>query len=183
MTSTPPRHIVLLGLMGSGKTTVGRLLARRLGRPFVDSDAQLAATDGRTARRIEAEEGPAALDREEADALLAALRSPTPSVIAAAAGVVEDARAVDALRAGGILAVWLRGDPVVLAERAASGAHRPWDPGGPLATLERQADRRDPTYEALATLDIDVTRTSPEQAVARVMERLAGPTDRQPEGR
>ena len=173
MTAAATRHIVLLGLMGSGKTTVGRLLARRVGRPFVDSDAQLAATDGRTARRIEAEDGAAALDRAEADALLAALRDPTPSVIAAAAGVVEDRRALDVLHAPAVSAVWLRGDPAVLARRAAAGAYRPWGPGGPEATLREQAARRGPLYASLAGVVVDITETSPEDAVDRILDGLA----------
>jgi shikimate kinase len=172
VTATPATHIVLLGLMGSGKTTIGRLLAQRVGRPFVDSDAQLAATDGRTARRIETEDGPAALDRAEAAALLAALRDPTPSVIAAAAGVAEDRRAVDSLRGPTISAVWLRGDPAVLAERAAPGAHRPWGPGGPLATLREQDARRAPVYASLADVVVDVTDSSPEDAVDRILADL-----------
>ena len=84
------RHILLVGLMGAGKTTIGRELAGRLGRPFLDSDAQLAALGGRTAREIAAADGIERLHELEATALLAALDEPVPSVIAAAASVIED---------------------------------------------------------------------------------------------
>jgi shikimate kinase len=56
-----PRHWVLIGLMGAGKTTVGELLASRSGRRFFDNDAQLSAITGRTARQVQAEQGREAL--------------------------------------------------------------------------------------------------------------------------
>ena len=74
-------HLVLIGLMGVGKTTVGRRVAALLDRPFVDSDLHIEATTGRTVRQIAAEDGAAAMRAVESAALADALARPTPSVI------------------------------------------------------------------------------------------------------
>ena len=81
-------HLVLIGMMASGKTTVGRAVAARLHRPFFDSDAMVEARTGRTVREIFETDGEAAYRPLETDALVEALASPTPAVIAAAGGVV-----------------------------------------------------------------------------------------------
>src|SRR5689334_14413518 len=70
---TEARHVVLMGLMGSGKSTVGRPLAARLDRPFVDNDDRLAARTGQTAREVAAAEGADALHAREAAVLVDAL--------------------------------------------------------------------------------------------------------------
>src|SRR5262249_45956694 len=92
------RHVVLVGLMGSGKSTVGHALARRLGRPFVDNDEALEARSGRSARAIADADGADALHRLEAQALVDALARPEPAVVAMAASVVEHPGTADALR-------------------------------------------------------------------------------------
>src|SRR4051794_33686106 len=95
-TDVPPKpdmngfHLVLIGLMGVGKTTVGEVLARRLGRQLVDSDLRIEAITGRTVKQILDEDGLAEMRRQEAAALFHALDDKEPRVIAAAAGVVLD---------------------------------------------------------------------------------------------
>ena len=81
-------HLVLVGMMGTGKTTVGTVLAQRLGRPLIDSDAEVEARTGRTVREIFETDGEAAYRALETEALVDALASPVPAVIAAAGGVV-----------------------------------------------------------------------------------------------
>ena len=119
------RHVVLVGLMGSGKTTVGRLLATRLGRPFVDSDEVIETREGRTVREIWRTDGEQAFRELETAALQAALSADEPSVIAAAGGVVLADRNRMALREADADVVWLQADPAVLVGRAMRGDHRP----------------------------------------------------------
>ena len=84
-------HVVLVGMMGSGKTRVGRQLATRLGVGFVDSDEQIERRYGRTVREIFEADGEPAFRKLEAEALAEAVGSTERSVIAAAGGVVLDA--------------------------------------------------------------------------------------------
>ena len=93
------RHLVLVGLMGVGKTTVGEVVARRLGRELVDSDLRIEALTGRTVKQILDADGVGEMRRFEAAALFDALRDEQPRVIAAAAGVVLDRDNRDRLNA------------------------------------------------------------------------------------
>lgn len=122
-TSDRPRHVVLLGLMGAGKTTTARALARHLGWPVRDNDEDLEAGTGRTGAQIAATEGVARLHALEAELLVAALTGPVATVIAAAGSVVDaaDARRAIATRA---TAVWLDAPADTLTVRAATGTHR-----------------------------------------------------------
>src|SRR5690242_15813278 len=83
------RHLVLMGSMGSGKSTIGRVAAERLGRPFFDSDDDLVAMFDTDAATIEKRYGIDRLHDIEADLLHRRLCSPVPSVIAAAASTIE----------------------------------------------------------------------------------------------
>jgi shikimate kinase len=115
---TSARHIVLLGLMSSGKTSVGRRVAERTGRPLIDGDEVLSAShDGRTAAEFAESDGLDELHRLEAEIALAALRGEEPAVIGPAASVVEQP-AVRAALAGHVV-VWLSAPAAHLAERAA----------------------------------------------------------------
>lgn len=160
-------HIVLVGPMGVGKTTVGAEVARRLGRPLRDSDGDFRASD-RNARELAERQGVEALHRLEADLLLDALASPTPAVIAAAASVVEDPRVIEALR--GQLVVWLTAPPELLVGRLASADHRRDLGTDPAAALARLAAERDPGYRAVADATLDVGGQSPEQLAGAIVD-------------
>lgn len=147
--------VVLLGLMGAGKTAVGEELARRLDCPFSDSDRTILAGTGKTAREIQAEADVAPLHALEARHLLDALSSPGPAVIGAAASVVEDERCRSALQAPSVFCIWLRATPETLATRFASGPHRP-NFGDPSVFFRQQSAARSPYFEELSTATIDV---------------------------
>jgi shikimate kinase len=174
--SADPRHIVVVGSMAVGKSTVGRALAARLGRPFRDSDDDLEAKRGLTGRALAEREGVDALHRWEAEHLLAALAGTQPAVVAAAASVVDDAACLAALREPFV--VWLRAPAAVLAQRMVDGTgaddhRRPL--GDDTAVAELQARRAD-RFAAVADLTIDTvadgTATSPDAIVATVLAAL-----------
>ena len=110
------RHVVLLGVMGAGKTSIGRLVAERLGRPLVDGDDRLAErTGGRTAADVAERDGLDALHGIESDIALEALASGDPAVIGPAASVCESAVVRDHLVDH--VVVWLTGPVELLAAR------------------------------------------------------------------
>ena len=161
-------HVVLVGMMGSGKTTVGRLLARRLGRPFRDSDDAVEEATGRTVREIWESDGEAAFRTEERRALQRALADPRPSVVAAAGGVVLQGGNRQLLRSGGRV-VWLRADPGVLAGRVGRGDHRPLLRDDPKGTLRRLDRERRWLYREVADDVVDVDRMEAEAVVDRIL--------------
>jgi shikimate kinase len=154
--------------MGTGKTTTGQEVAKRLGRPFLDSDRQVEAREGRTVREIWTTDGESAFRPVEAAVLAEAVASGEPAVVAAAGGVVLDPANRAVLRRAGTV-VWLDGDPEVLAERAMTGEHRPLLDGDPVATLRSMSVDRRPLYEEVADHVVDVTELSPAEVVDRVV--------------
>ena len=177
-------HLVLVGLMGVGKTTVGRALARRLERPFVDTDALVEAAAGLPVARIFAEEGEAAFRARERDAVRDACASPDPLVIACGGGAMADPDSRRRARAAGMV-VWLRAAPAVLGARVGDARSRPLlagspagspvgSPGSsPAATLDRLAALRDPAYAAVADVEIPTDTRTVDEVVAAVLEELS----------
>jgi len=170
--SRPVRHAVLVGLMGAGKTTVGRRLAARLGWEWHDSDAEIEAATGLTVRELRERDGVDAMHDLEAAQLLHALAGPGPSVISAAASVVDFEACRTALAAPDLAVIWLRGSPDVLADRFPAGQHRPAYGASPSAFLEQQAERREPLLRALDPVVIDVDAIDPDEAVEQAIQAL-----------
>ncbi|MFI6479404.1 shikimate kinase [Nonomuraea sp. NPDC050663] len=152
------KPVVVIGLMGSGKTTVALLLAQALDLPMSDSDPWLREHCGASAAEIAAQDV-GNLHALEARHVLEALR--TPQVIAAAASVVENPEVRQALK--GALVVWLDAPDEVLKARMKSGTHRPhFDPAAMRA-------RREPYFREIADVRVDVAENKPEEVVARIL--------------
>ena len=164
-------HIVLVGLMGSGKTTVGATLAAALGVPHRDSDADIERQYDLTGREIAARDGIDALHAVDARHLREALDQPGTSVISAAASTLDDAGCRAAMRDPRHLVVWLDASPAALAARLRPDDprhddHRP-DLGDDLAkVLQGQAGKRKDALRDVADLTLDAT----EQPAALVEE-------------
>lgn len=152
--ATPGRHLVLVGLMGAGKTTVGRKCASRLGRDFVDTDDVVTALAGMPVSDIFATAGEAHFRALERQAVADVCASPARLVVATGGGVVMDAENRAHLRASGFV-VWLRAPVAVLAARCGDGSTRPLLANGGTAALERLLALRAPVYEAVADVTID----------------------------
>jgi shikimate kinase len=147
-----PRHLVLIGLMGAGKTTVGQRCAEELGRGFVDTDDLIVANAGASVAEIFAAEGEQAFRAREHAALVDAVASPEPLVIACGGGAMVDAENRRAVRDTGFV-VWLACAPAELAARVERDgtASRPLLADGPTAvTLTRLEGLRAVTYEQAA---------------------------------
>jgi shikimate kinase len=166
-------RVSLIGMMGSGKSTVARLLASRLGWDVLDSDAQVEARTGRTVREIFESDGEAAFRAEERRALESALSSSSPAVVAVAGGAVLDPANRQLLRDRGGRIVWLRGSPPVLAERVSAGRdHRPLLGDDAGAALQKLDDERAPVYAELADLVVDVDDKPPAAVAEEILAAM-----------
>jgi shikimate kinase len=169
MTPAPPPRILLVGMMGSGKSTVGRLLADRLGWAYRDSDADVEAATGRSVPEIFERDGEQAFRRAEAEALARACQLGTPVVVSAAGGSVLASDNRRLLAQSGLV-VWLRARPETNARRVGDGAGRPLLGDDPAGAMTRLFAERAPFYGEVADLVIDVDRLSPKEVVARILE-------------
>jgi catechol 2,3-dioxygenase-like lactoylglutathione lyase family enzyme/shikimate kinase len=176
------RHIVVVGPMAVGKTTVATALAGRLARPLRDSDADLLAERGVTGRELAAAEGVAALHRWEARHLLGSLDGPTPAVVAAAASTLDDPGCLAALRAP--IVVGLTAPAAVLATRMAAAAQaakaagagdarRPLGPD-PAHEIAELGDARSAALAKVADAVVDTADDQPADTLAAVEAALAG---------
>ncbi|HUE05938.1 MAG TPA: shikimate kinase [Acidimicrobiales bacterium] len=165
---TPPR-ILLVGMMGCGKTTTGGIVARRLGWDYRDSDADVEALTGHTVPEIFANEGEAAFRKVEAEVLATACTSELPTVISVAGGAVLSADNRKLIRECGTVA-WLRVEPQRLAERVGDGAGRPLLEGDKSEVMARLLTERAPYYAEVADAVIDVGDLTPDQVADRVLD-------------
>ncbi len=165
--------LVLVGLMGTGKSHVGRLVAENIGWPLVDVDTAISARTGRSVREIWEDGGEAAYRSLESAVVLDAIGEKVPTVIAAPGGVVLDPEVRAALR--DTFVVWLRTDPVILARRVRPGDHRPLLGDDPLDVLTAMATERATLYAQVANAIIDTDKLPVETVADRVLRLLPIP--------
>lgn len=166
---------MLIGMMGVGKTSAGRRLALRLGRPFVDTDKLVEERTGKTVPEIFAVDGEPAFRTLEAEVVRGALDSDTWAVVAFGGGAVLDPDTRERARERALV-VWLQASPRELARRVSAaqlrsgGVARPLlAEGSPEATLEAIAAGREPCYRAAAHVLIDTAGRSPGQVATAVL--------------
>jgi len=166
----PPRTIVLVGLMGAGKTNIGRRLAVLLDLPFKDADAEIETAAGETIEEIFRNRGEAAFREGEAKVVARLLEEPV-HILSTGGGAFMDPETRARIRAHGI-SLWLRADIEVLLARVARRSNRPLlKQGEPREVLEKLIAERYPIY-AEADIIIDSLDAPPETTVERVIEAL-----------
>jgi shikimate kinase len=161
-------NVILVGFMGAGKSVCGRLLARRLGRCFVETDDMIVSRDGRSIPEIFRQDGEEAFRRLEAETL-ESLRLKSGEVIATGGGLPCREGRMEALRALGTV-VWLRGDLSALLDRASRIGGRPMLARSP-ADIEALYRGREPYY-ARAHVTVDTAGVGVDQVVSRVLAAL-----------
>ena len=165
-----PCRLILIGMMGTGKTSVGRLLAKRTGWAYADNDELVLELAGKTPRELLADDGETALRDSESTAMRLGLGVPEPAIVSVAGGAILDPQNRRDLHEAGLV-VWFKAGPSTVEQRA-TGSRRAWiDTGGP--TWIREAVRtRDPLYASVADLTIDVDRRSSKQVARDVLAWL-----------
>lgn len=172
MSDRPPRQIVyLIGLRATGKSTVGKLLAERLGVPFHDADVVLETRAGRTIRDIFATEGEAKF-RDLEQEVLRELSESGPAVVATGGGVVLREANREVMRSSGKV-VWLMADIDTMLTRLrddpATTERRPDLAAGGRAEIEQLLQSRESLYQSCADVTIDTTGRSPEAVVETIL--------------
>ncbi|WP_328729888.1 3-dehydroquinate synthase [Falsiroseomonas algicola] len=170
------RSIVLVGMPGAGKSSIGRRLATKLGLPFIDADTEIEAAAGLPITEIFTRYGePHFRDGERR--VIARLLAGPPLVLATGGGAFTDARTRAAVASSGAVAVWLRCSLPTLLRRVAGREHRPlFLNKDPREVLERLMTARHPTF-AEAPVIVDCTDEPPETTTRKVMEAIAAHRD------
>jgi shikimate kinase len=165
-----PRSIVLVGLMGAGKSAIGRRLSQRLELPFIDADREIERAAGCTINEIFERFGEASFRDGERRVILRLLAGPA-HVLATGGGAFMDPE-IRAMIKAHALSVWLKAELDVLARRVSRRSDRPLLKGGDVRTiLEQLIAVRNPVY-AEADLTVESSDGPPEATVERVIEAI-----------
>lgn len=165
-------RVVLVGMMGSGKTTVGRRLSGLTGWTYHDNDELLARLYRSTPREILAGRGEFELRESESRALALGLEAPPPCIVGAAAGTILDDGNRNKLRHAGVVA-WLRADAEALEARAVGAAHRPWIDAGGGGWIRSALATREPLYGSVAQITLETDGRSPDVVAQDLLAALA----------
>jgi shikimate kinase len=169
------RSIVLIGLMGAGKTAVGRRLANRLDLPFIDADTEIEVAAGQSIPEIFAEHGEAYFRQGERK-VIARLLEGGPQVLATGGGAYMNADTRGCIKARGI-SIWLKAELRVLMKRVGRRDNRPLLAGGdPEAVMKSLMAERYPVY-AEADLTVESRDVPHEVIVTAVIDALAAKLD------
>lgn len=167
----PGRTIVLVGLMGAGKTNIGRRLGVRLNLPFFDSDNEIEAAAGETIEEIFQHRGEAVFRDGERRVIARLLAQPVHVLATGGGAFMDPATRALIVRRG--VSVWLRADLDVLVARVSRRGNRPLlKARDPRAVLAELIERRHPIY-AEADLIVDSSEGPPETTATRVIAALA----------
>jgi shikimate kinase len=166
------RRVLLLGMMGSGKTSVGRAIEACTGWPYRDNDGAVAVMTGLPTQQLHEQRGTAALREVESRVLHDALVAPPPYVAGIAGGVVESDEDVAALQAADAFVVYLHTPVEVLVRRVGDGAGRPFLQPDPAAALRLLSAGREPRYRAVADLVVDTSQGDAEAHADQVVRAL-----------
>ena len=156
--------------MGSGKSTVGQLLADATGWPRYDNDQLLMELHGMTAAELVAARGDAVKRDAENAALQRGLAMQPPFILDAAGGTIDSEESRNAL--SGAIAIWLHASAATLYQRAFGAAHRPFLDNGEGWMIETEARRR-PLYASVAKIDIDTENRDPADVAREALRELA----------
>lgn len=166
-----PSNIYLVGLMGAGKSTVGRLLARRLGKRFIDTDHEIEKRNGVTIPVIFEIEGEDGFRRREHE-VLADLSGEQDQVLSTGGGIILRPENREILQQNGFV-VYLSARPELLAERTRHDKSRPLlNVADPLARLRELYTVRDPLYREVAHAEVETGRGAPQQVVQAIVAAL-----------
>ncbi len=159
-------------MMGSGKTTVGHALARRLGWSMIDTDAEIVQMAAMSIPDIFATHGEAWFRAKETEVLSDCLRLESPAILSLGGGTVlaEHNRAL--LRSWSDV-VWLRASLTTLTTRVGTGAGRPVLAGDPAGVIARLIGERGPVYAEVATVVVDVDDRPTRSVVAELIRVLS----------
>ena len=170
--TAPPNRIALVGLMGAGKSRIGRQVAAILSWPFVDADRLVEERSGATIKALFRLRGEAAFRALEAEALVELSQTPPPIVAALGGGVVERLENRELLKAS-FYVIWLQVDPETAAERLGHGAGRPVLAGRvPITALREISTRREPWYREVAHLVVDANTAEAKDLGQSIAARL-----------
>jgi 5-deoxy-5-amino-3-dehydroquinate synthase len=169
---TPPAdHVFVVGMMGTGKSTAGRLVAERLGRRVVDTDDEVERATGRTVSDIISSLGEAAFRSAESAVLGRVCDARPGAVVAVAGGAVLDPANRALLRRAGTV-VWLRARPETILDRVGDASDRVLLQPDPVEAVPRLVDERRRYYEEVADAVVDVDGLAPAEVAARVLEAV-----------
>ena len=164
------RNIILVGFMGTGKTTIGRALADQLKRDFIDMDIELEARAGKSIPRIFAEDGEGVFRRMERD-LVVELSRQGNLVIAAGGGIVINPDNIRDFSATGHV-ICLMAAPDEILRRVSRSDHRPLlEQGDKSECIRKLLQQRQPFYDAIPA-QVDTTMKTVAEVVARVLEKI-----------
>jgi shikimate kinase len=168
-------RIVLIGMMGAGKSTIGASLSKLTGWPYIDNDQVVEQMVGMPTRDLLQQRGVEAMRTAESAAAIQVLTMPAPLIAGAAAGIVLDP-AVSAQVHDGAFVVFLKARIETLAKRV-EGTYRPWLGDDPEATLRKLYVGREPLYEKMADLVLDVDETTPDADAQRILDAFRAAPD------
>jgi shikimate kinase len=168
-----PARVLLVGMMGSGKSSIGRALSERTGWVYRDNDELVAELTGVVTAVLLEQRGEAALREAEAQALAKVLTDEPPLVAGIAGGVVESAANRELLAGDDGFVVYLHTAVELLVERVGTGEGRPWLQPDPATALRRLYAGREPRYREVADLVLDTSDGTAAEQADRVVAALA----------